>query len=254
MDNVRAVIRLFVFFLVTIVLLLLLAPLKLLTWLRMRKQYLCVKQKILHYYSRIVARLIGMRIETRGTPPDPPFFMVSNHLGYMDIIPFWLLTSGTFIGKSEIKSWPFFGVAASLTGILFIDRENKRDIQRVNVLISESMNPCQGVILFPEGTSTKGTTVLPFYPSLLYYPAIKKKEVAYASISYSTGHISKPASNYICWWGDMDFLSHFFNLLKIKSFTARVIFGNRKVMHTDRKILAEKLHQNVKSDFIPVTD
>lgn len=203
-------------------------------------------------FGRVLAYIVGMNISKSGPAPDAPFFLVANHLSYIDIIPLWIHTGGTFIAKNEIKDWPFFGIAAKLAGILFIDRENKKDISRVNSLLDNAMNKYQGIILFPEGTSTNGKEVLPFHAPLLQFPAVEEIPVSCASISYSTNDETKPASQYVCWWGDKTFFSHFFDLLKIKSFDAKIVFGDKKVTDKNRKKLAKVLHQKVEANFIPI--
>ncbi|MCW9708300.1 1-acyl-sn-glycerol-3-phosphate acyltransferase [Aliifodinibius sp. 1BSP15-2V2] len=178
--------------------------------------------------------------------------MVSNHLSYMDVVPLWLAVDGTFIAKSEIKSWPFFGWGTKILGMIFIDRALKRDVQRVNNMIKSTITEDQGIIIFPEGTSTKGETVLPFHPSLLEYPAQHNVPVSYATLTYQSFDPNKPASEYICWWGGMSFLDHFWELLKMPGFKADITFGSKRIVNADRKQLSDQLHQLVKANFQPV--
>lgn len=193
-----------------------------------------------------------MDINIKGDLGDPPFYLVSNHLSYIDVVPLWLCAEGTFIAKSEVESWPFFGWATKILGVIFIDRNIRRDVQRVNKLIASTITEEQGVIIFPEGTSTKGEKVRPFHTSLLQYPAEVKMPVHYVSISYKSYDPDRPASDYICWWGDMPFFSHFWELLKLRGFEVRVAFGNQTICHHDRKVLASKLQQAVEAEFDPV--
>src|SRR5262245_16955570 len=51
-------------------------------------------------WSRVTGALLGMRIQVRGTPPRAPFFLVSNHLSYMDITAFASQVNCVFIAKS----------------------------------------------------------------------------------------------------------------------------------------------------------
>ena len=250
MAFIRASFRLIAFILATLLLLVILGFFRIPVF--PKKIYYSIKQKLMPVFAKALSIIVGINISKFGEAPESPFFLVANHLGYIDIIPLWLYTGGTFVAKSEIKDWPFFGIAAKLVGILFIDRENKRDISRVNNLLSGAMNDYQGVILFPEGTSTDGKEVLSFHAPLLQFPAIEEIPVSYATISYSTNDETKPASEYVCWWGDMTFFSHFFNLLKLKSFDAQIVFGDKKVMNKNRKKLAAVLHQEVKANFTPV--
>lgn len=203
-------------------------------------------------WAKAVSSIIGLQIVVKGTPPDPPFFLVSNHLSYIDILPLWSVLDATFVAKSEIKSWPFFGWATKILGVLFIDRQLRADVHRMNQRISEVISDQQGLILFPEGTSSKGETVLPFNAPLLEYPAHNKMPVSYASISYQSQDPSRPAYLNICWWGDMPFFSHFWELLKIRRFKVEIRFGDHELADPDRKMLAQKLQQAVCKMFTPV--
>lgn len=209
-----------------------------------------LKNYLIQKWAWIVSGIMGITLDVSGTPPRPPFLLVSNHLSYVDIIPFWRTLHTTFIAKNEIQEWPLIGLFARLLGIVFIDRQNNRDLSRVNRIIAKSITMEQGLVFFPEGTSSRGHKVLPFKSSLLHYPAAKDFPVHYASISY---HVEKDtehrAEEEICWWGDMEFTSHFWNLLKIKSFETRLHFGEEPVQHEDRKKLALSLHQEVKTNF-----
>jgi 1-acyl-sn-glycerol-3-phosphate acyltransferase len=201
-------------------------------------------------WAKMAAGFMGIRIHQRGAPPQPPFFLVSNHLSYIDIIVYFTQMNCVFIAKKEVSSWPVVGYLAQAANTLFIDRRNHRDIARVNSLISREINQYQGVILFPEGTSSGGDTVKPFRPSLLAYPAEQKMAVYYAAIRYRTPQGAPPEAQSVCWWGDMTFGSHVFNLFKIPYFDAFIEFGEEAVQDNDRKVLAQTLWQEVYDLFI----
>lgn len=209
------------------------------------------RNRIARLWASSTAGIMGLNIHLKGTPPEPPFFLVSNHLSYVDIIPILLHTDCVFIAKSEVKSWPLIGWMARSAGVIFIDREMKRDVHRVNRLIAANLTDRQGVVLFPEGTSTRGEEVKSFKSALLRYAAQQEFPVSYATITYRTHDPDKAASEWICWWGDMTFLDHFFNMLKLKSFDTIITFGEQMVSETDRKKLADRLHQLVKQQFTP---
>lgn len=251
METVRATVRSIAFAIYFLVLVLVLcAGLPFCTGNKDRR--IRLKNWLISRWASSVATLLGAKMNIKGPPPEPPFFLISNHLSYIDILPFWKHLKTTFIAKSDIQKWPFFGQAAQLLGIIFINRENRKDLNRVNTLIKENMTLNQGMILFPEGTSSKGKSILPFKSSLLYYPASQKHPVYYASISYNVNcKSSKKAWKDICWWGDMDFLSHFWGLLKIKSWTVTVHFGEKPVIDENRKKLARSLHHRTTDIFKP---
>ncbi|HKX45760.1 MAG TPA: 1-acyl-sn-glycerol-3-phosphate acyltransferase, partial [Planctomycetota bacterium] len=108
------------------------------------------------------------------------------------------------------------------------------------------------VVLFPEGTSSRGVEVLPFRPSLLEPAAGGGFPVVPAAVSYRTPAGAPPASRAVCWWGDMTFAGHFVRLLGLPGFDARVAFGSEAPREPDRKVLADNLWQAVRAQFEPV--
>jgi 1-acyl-sn-glycerol-3-phosphate acyltransferase len=143
-----------------------------------------------------------MKIEVIGTPPKPPFFLVCNHLSYTDMAALRVAANGVFVAKSEINTWFLAGRIVRDLGMIFIDRENRRDIPRAGVEIMKRIESGEGVIVFPEGTSTKGDEVLPFNSSFLEFAARCDIPVSYAAISYRTPADEPPASLIACWWDD----------------------------------------------------
>lgn len=209
---------------------------------------------MLKNWARGLCRILGIKITVYNQPPQSPFLLVSNHLSYVDILVFASQVACAFIAKKEVASWPAVGSMCRAAETIFVDRESRRDLIRVNRLIEQTLNEKRGIILFPEGTSTEGSSVRPFNPSLLDHAAKNGFPVNYASISYSTLEPDPPAYMSVCWWGDMTFMSHFMGLLKLRSVRAEVLFGAQPVKGNDRKLLAAELHRAVSSEFIPVVD
>jgi 1-acyl-sn-glycerol-3-phosphate acyltransferase len=139
-----------------------------------------------------------------------------------------------------------------LTGTVFVDRKQRRNILPAIDQIDAALKKQTGVILFAEGTSTKGESVLPFKPSLLEIAAREYLPVHYASLSYIVPEAETPASLSICWWGDMNFHGHIWRFCQLSECEAVVRFGSHPVQERDRKELARKLWEAVNEKFIPV--
>ncbi|WP_322576168.1 lysophospholipid acyltransferase family protein [Fodinibius sp.] len=252
-ENVRAFLRLIVFFLLTFGTVISVAAGNILFGFLKPSMVAKWKNRIITLWASLTAKILGLTITSEGSSPKPPFFLVSNHLSYIDIVPLWYLLDGTFIAKSEVASWPFFGWGTRTLGVLFINRKLQGDVRRMNNRIAETITDSKGIILFPEGTSSKGEKVLPFNSSLLHYPAKKEMPVSCVAISYRSSDVDRPAWSHVCWWGDMAFLPHFWELLKIKQINITVRFGD-KLTANDRKELSKQLHEQVSQLFIPIVD
>ncbi len=203
-------------------------------------------------WAKSLALIIGMRIRIKGQPPRPPFFLVANHLSYVDIITIASHVECNFVAKNDIAGWPGMGALAAGVGTIFIDRKNFQDIPRVIGLINESLNEGVGVVLFPEGTSTMGDRIMPFSPALLEPAARAGYPVSYAAISYRTPPTEPPAHAAVCWWGDMDFVPHFLKLALMSKFEVTVTYGEDAILADDRKLLAKSLWSAVNERFQPV--
>jgi 1-acyl-sn-glycerol-3-phosphate acyltransferase len=187
-----------------------------------------------------------------GRPPEPPFFLVSNHLGYVDVVVLGAQFPCVFVAKADVAHWPVFGALCRVADTIFIDRTSKRDIPRVIARIRQVLASGRGVVVFPEGSSTNGAEVLRFRPSLLETAAIAGIPVSYASLSYSTPPGAPPAHRAVCWWDEQTFASHFLGLLGLPEIRASVTFGGETIQERDRKILAERLQYAVRAQFRPV--
>lgn len=205
-------------------------------------------------WAQSVARIIGMKVIVKGDAPKPPFFLVSNHLSYIDVWVLFSLLECTFIAKSEVKSWPIIGFVLSKSGMLFVNRERRTDVKRVNEEISKSLTDHQGIVLFPEGTTSIGADILPFKTSLFQYPSSEMIPVSCASISYKTPESEEPAYKSLCWWDDTTLFKHLFYLFVMKEFTATVTFSDNKIINSNRKLLAKLAEDAVRSSFEPVID
>ena len=131
-------------------------------------------------------------------------------------------------------------------------RAKRADIPRAGDQIIEALSRGEGVIVFPEGTSTRGDEVLPFNSSFLEFAARTDTPVSYVSLSYRTPEGEPPPSECVTWWDDTPFLPHLLRMLEVKRFTAVLNFGDEPIINPDRKRLAAELRQKVQESFIPV--
>ncbi|MEM7586439.1 MAG: 1-acyl-sn-glycerol-3-phosphate acyltransferase [Acidobacteriota bacterium] len=206
------------------------------------------------WWGRSLCRVLGMRIEVIGKPPTGKFFLVANHVSYVDIILLASQVSCSFIGKADLRGWPLLGWAFRNADTIFIDRGRKRDLLRVLQQVRTSLNRGLGVLAFPEGTSSRGESILPLKPSLLEFAIEAEQPVHFVTLGYRTtpGLTGPPADEAVCWWDDTHFLVHFLRLLRLPSFEATLNFGSEPVAAEDRKRLAEELRTAMLATFTPI--
>lgn len=196
----------------------------------------------LHQSARRTFRVFSSRIDWVGELPRKGL-LVANHLSYLDIVLIAAVTPARFVSKSEVKSWPIFGFFARCAGTIFIDRARRQDTARANAELKAALAGEELLVLFPEGTSTDGRSVLPFRSSLL-------APVAGEEVAVFAGHISYalPGGNVgqdVCYWGDMTLVPHLLNLVTKQDLAARIAFNPVVNAGADRKELARHLHAEV---------
>lgn len=188
-----------------------------------------------HACARSLLSGFGVELRVEGRPPTDGI-VVSNHLGYLDIVVFAAASPMVFVSKSEVGRWPGIGFLARLSGTLFLQRARRSDLARVAGEMRPVVESGVPVVFYPEGTSTGGDRILPFHAGLFEPAASGGWKVTPAWIGY--GMPEGSVSQEVCYWGTMTFFPHFLNLLSRTGIVATVRFGEPVPPSSDRKELA----------------
>jgi 1-acyl-sn-glycerol-3-phosphate acyltransferase len=125
------------------------------------------------YWSKILLALCGVRVSQRGTPVlQGGVLWVVNHISWLDIFVLNCVRATAFVAKSEIRHWPLIGWLAAGAGTIFIERASRHAVHKVGHAMQAHFAREQAVGLFPEGTTSSGFDLLPFYANL-FEPARK---------------------------------------------------------------------------------
>lgn len=208
-------------------------------------------------WHRGVCKICGIRVTVEGLPATGgQILYVSNHLSYLDIPAIGSVLAASFIAKEEVASWPVLGFLSTVQQTAFISR-NAAHAKHVKNALSNMLAEEKSLILFPEGTSSPGTEVLPFKSSL--FALTLEKGLPPIPIQPFTVRLEKlgenPASesnrDLYAWHGDMDFAPHCWAFLKTKGSTLRLTF--HPVMtpssEDDRKTIAKWAWKQVAGPF-----
>lgn len=212
------------------------------------------RRRIFKAWSRGFLRILDVRVTVRGPRPPEPALLISNHLSYLDIMLLAAEIPGCFVAKAEIRGWPVIGWICRSASIIFVDRDQRRDVVRVGALMSRALSVGDSVILFPEGTSTCGRDVAAFKSALLAPAAAAGLPIHTASVSYATASGDLPAHDAVCWWGEAPFAPHLRLMLQVRHIDALIVFGADQLTHDDRKVLTRRAHEQVSAHFVPVVD
>lgn len=208
-----------------------------------------LRERLIRGWSRKLLAICGIEVEVQGLAPGAAAprgaMLVSNHISWLDIYVIHSWQPVRFVAKSEIRSWPLIGWLCDKTGTIFIERARKRDAHRVLHHITEVMQQGDLVCVFPEGTTTDGSTVLPFHANLMQAPVAGGLPVQPAGLSYLDAATGQPtlAPAYI---GDLSLVQCLNAILKSPPIKARLTLGPQLVAASaSRRELAEAAREVV---------
>lgn len=188
-------------------------------------------------YWSTMCRLLGMRIRVIGPRLKPaatggrPIVYISNHSSWLDILVLGGRLDACFISKEEVAGWPLVGWVAKLGRTVYVRRQ-RSSTGRERDDMRERLAGGDNLILFPEGTSSDGSRVLPFRSAFLSIaelpvtpdgkpPLVQPVSVVYDRLGYlPTGRASRPL---FAWYGDMDIGSHFWRLAQHRGLRATIL-------------------------------
>lgn len=209
-------------------------------------------------YWATFAWLIGIRVRVIGKPAKResgrPVIYVSNHSSWVDIPVLGGVVDGCFVAKGDVAGWPMIGTIARLGRSVFVTR-SRTSTGKERETMRAVLKAGDNLILFPEGTSSDGSRVLPFRTSFFALAEIRPGEdiadvplIQPVSVVYDrlgglpAGRASRPI---FAWYGDMDIASHFWRLTQHIGLRATVLLHTPldPAQFADRKALSQAVWQ-----------
>jgi 1-acyl-sn-glycerol-3-phosphate acyltransferase len=205
-------------------------------------------------YHRFVAWLFGIHVHVIGEPVrGRGVLLLANHTSWLDIVIFSAVMPLSFVAKSEVADWPFFGHLAKLQRTIFVSRTKRSETGQARDLIRERLVKGEALVLFPEGTSSDGNAVLPFKSALLGAVGgtdsvtVQPVSTAYTGIhGIPMGRENRPL---FAWYGDMELVPHLWEALKAGPLDVVVEF-HPPLVAADRKELAKQAEKLVREGHI----
>jgi 1-acyl-sn-glycerol-3-phosphate acyltransferase len=218
-----------------------------------------------HVYHKIVCRLLGVRIHVTGeVDPNHPVLLVANHVSWLDIPILSAVAPVSFVAKAEVGRWPFISMLAKLQRSVFVDRNRRALVKDKAGEIAARLEQGDNIVLFAEGTSSDGNRVLPFRTSLFSAAAPSQAaandnstdaSVQTVTITYTKLHglpLLRHERPFVAWYGDMDIVSHAWNVLKSGPLDVAIRIGDPVALGSlkDRKELAAFSEARVRRDYV----
>ena len=127
---------------------------------------LSIYARSVRLWARTITRAAGVKVVVHGGSrlhqPSGSVF-VANHVSWFDIFALasqvpWC----SFVAKAELRRIPLFGFAAECAGIVFLDRENRKQAFESYKVAAKEVQRGRAIIVCPEGTRGRDYHLRPF--------------------------------------------------------------------------------------------
>lgn len=179
-------------------------------------------------FHRWLLIVFGIRVKVTGAiEPGGGVLIAANHSSWIDILTVSSVGPISFIAKSEVNTWPGFGLLARLQQTIYVARDRRSKTAEQRDEIKERLAGGDTIVLFPEGTSSDGNRVLTFKSALMSAAEglipdgkgrVKPIRVQPMSIAYTRLHglpMNRAYRPFYAWYGDMDLVPHLWDMARL---------------------------------------
>ena len=218
----------------------------------------CLKNQVIMFWSRILLKFVGVRTKYFGLEniPKAPFLLVSNHISWLDIFVILACYPVSFIAKEDISGWPILGSLVRLSGTLFIDRGRKKSLKVIFKKIERSSDNSKkkSYAFFPEGTTSVGETIMPFYSGLFSLAVESPRyKILPVVIQYRENRDYSDTCAYV---GDVSFFQSLKQIFESNNLEARVTILPPErpdlLSSHSSSILRKKISRNIREKMLGV--
>lgn len=194
-------------------------------------------------FCRVLMPILGIEITKKGKADYQNVLFISNHRSYID--PFVQVTYFAALGlaKEEVRSWPIIGQGLRISGTYFVKREEKSSRAAAREGIAKTIKEGQSILIYPEGTTSKLPTTLPFKPRTFHMAADNHVNIIPIAIEYLDPDDA--------WVGADTFVPHFFQVFAKRKIVCEVHFGE-PMWDKDGDVLCEKVQTWVNGELTEI--
>ena len=202
------------------------------------------REKRVERWAQGLLERLGVELEIRGEQPGHgPVLLVANHISWLDIVVLHAASYCRFVSKANVRHWPLIGRLATGAGTLYVERESRRDAMRVVHHMVEALRQGDVLAIFPEGTTSDGSTVLSFHANLLQAAIAAEAPVQPVALQFLEN--SEP-SRAVAYVGDDSLIGSIWRTLCARDLRAVVVFGEAQhAAGRDRRAWARDLREAI---------
>lgn len=161
------------------------------------------------WFLSAIGWIAGVRVSRQGIPARRGAFLLSNHVSWLDV-PVLSGASGTaFVAHSGLASVGLLKWLCEMNDTVFVARHDRTSVAAQVAHVRAALSDTGALTIFPEGTTSDGTALLPFKSSLLSALDPSPPGIVVQPILLDYG---SDAPN-IAWVGDEHGLDNFLKIL-----------------------------------------
>jgi 1-acyl-sn-glycerol-3-phosphate acyltransferase len=206
---------------------------------RFQREPAQIRLELNRAWSLELLRLCGMKpvVHNDQARLDSGVLVVGNHISWIDIYVINAWRPTPFVSKAEIRRWPVIGWLAQQLGTVFIEREKRSDAKRIVHELAQRLGAGELMCVFPEGTTSNGSGLLPFHSNLFQAAVSASCPVQPVCLMYADTHGQTLAPAYI---DDLTLGECIDAILRGAPITAHLYVCEALAPGADRRVLARE--------------
>ena len=152
-------------------------------------------------------RIAGRRMITRRMAGGE--FLLANHVSWIDIPAIASAAGAAFVAHDGLASVPLLRWLCDLNDTVFVARHDRSSVAQQVADVREAIRDTGALAIFPEGTTSDGTDLLPFKSALLSALDPVPEGIIVQPLWLDYG----PRTSEIAWVGDEPGLVNFWRIL-----------------------------------------
>ena len=170
--------------------------------------------------------------------------IVANHVSWLDVFALSAMRPAKFVCKSDVRDWPLIGWLVASNEALFLERGSRSAAAKLNRTILAALQAGDTVVVFPEGTSTDGSAILPFRGAMLQGAADAASNIVPVALRYVDANGSRCDAAAYC--GDLSFWESMRSIASARNLTVELeVLPPIESQGLDRRELARLAHESI---------
>lgn len=114
-----------------------------------------------------IATIAGVEVTVSGERVRRGVFFVSNHVSWIDVPALAGASGSAFVAHDGLAAFPVLKWLCEMNDTVFVARHDRTSVTAQVAAVRTAILECSALTVFPEGTTSDGTGLLPFKSSLL---------------------------------------------------------------------------------------